>query len=209
MKAFPLVSVIILNWNGMKLIEKCLDSVFLSDYFNIEVIVSDNGSVDRSNELIKKKYPRVTLIENKRNLGFCEGNNVGIECSKGEIVILLNNDTIVDKDWIKEIVGIAENPKVGIIGCVLYSADTSIVETSGFGAHASGRNIFSHIKESRCSSQAFDDVDYVSGAALAVKRSVLDQIGLLIPFFFAYGEDMDLCFRAREVGYRVVIAYDA
>jgi GT2 family glycosyltransferase len=78
MQSMPLVSVIILNWNGVKFIQKCLDSVLASDYSNLEVIVSDNGSVDGSEELIRRDYPQVILIENKRNLGFCEGNNIAI-----------------------------------------------------------------------------------------------------------------------------------
>ena len=201
MQSMPLVSVIILNWNGVKFIQKCLDSVLASDYSNLEVIVSDNGSVDGSEELIKRDYPQVILIENKRNLGFCEGNNIAIERSKGDIVILLNNDTEVDKNWIKEIVRIAQNPEVGIIGCALYFAHTKFIETAGFCIHPSGRNILKYTR--------LQEVDYVSGGALAVKRSVLERIGLLDPFFFAYCEDMDLCYRAKKGGYKVVMAYNA
>jgi GT2 family glycosyltransferase len=201
MQNMPLVSVIILNWNGVKFIQKCLDSVLASDYSNLEVIVSDNGSVDGSQELIKRDYPQVILIENKRNLGFCEGNNIAIQRSRGDIVILLNNDTEVDKNWIKEIVRIAKNPEVGIIGCVLYFAHTKFIETAGFCIHPSGRNLLIYTR--------FQEVDYVSGGALAVKRSVLERIGLLDPFFFAYCEDMDLCYRAKKGGYKVVMAYTA
>jgi GT2 family glycosyltransferase len=84
----PKISIIILNWNGEKYIKECLESVLKTEYPNFEVIVVDNASTDRSKEIIKR-YPQVKLIENKKNLGFCEGNNIGIRCAIGDIIILL------------------------------------------------------------------------------------------------------------------------
>jgi len=203
----PRVSVIILNWNGGDYLVRCVDSVMKTDYPNdlFEVIIVDNGSTDGSARLVKKMYPQVKLIENERNLGFCVGNNIGIKNSSGDIIILLNNDTIVDKDWIKEILKCAQDPKVGIIGCRLYFPDTKIIQSLGFkmkflgywesiGAGQEDKGQFNEIKY----------VDYVSGAALAVKKEVLDKIGLLDPIFYAYREDADLCYRARRASYKVV-----
>jgi GT2 family glycosyltransferase len=200
----PKISIIILNWNGEKYIKECLESVLKTEYPNFEVIVVDNASTDRSKEIIKR-YPQVKLIENKKNLGFCEGNNIGIRCAIGDIIILLNNDTTVDRNWIKEILKKFEEPKVGIVGCRLYFPRRNIIQSLGWkikflgywesiGAGYSDREQFNYV----------DEVDYVSGSALAIKREVLNKVGLLDPYFYAYCEDIDLCYRARRAGYKVV-----
>ncbi len=202
---FPKVSIIILNWNEKEYLRKCLDSVLKTDYPNFEVIVVDNASVDGSKEMVKKEYSKVILIENKKNLGFCVGNNIGIKKARGDIIILLNNDTIVDKNWLKEIVKKANNTEVGIIGCKLYFPNSKTIQTVGFreaildywesiGAGQTDNGQFKEVEE----------VDWVSGAALAIKREVIERIGLLDPEFYAFGEDRDLCYRARKAGYKVV-----
>jgi GT2 family glycosyltransferase len=201
----PKVSVIVLNYNGRKYLKECLDSVLRTDYYNLEVIVVDNASDDGSPEFVKKHYPQVTLIENEKNLGFCEGNNIGIRKATGEIIILLNNDTIVDSKWIKEILKKAEDPKVGIVGCRLYFPGSKIIQSLGFRMRFLG--YWESIGAGQIDNGQFDKfgcVDYVSGAALAVKTKVLDKIGLLDPTFYAYGEDVDICYRARQAGYKVV-----
>jgi GT2 family glycosyltransferase len=201
----PKVSIIILNYNGGRYLKECLDSVLMTDYHNIEVIVVDNASDDGSPEFVKKHYPQVILIENEKNLGFCEGNNIGIRKATGEIIILLNNDTIVDSKWIKEILKKAEDPKVGIVGCRLYFPKTKIIQSLGY--HVRFLGYWESIGAGQIDNSQFDeikDVDYVSGAALAVKREVLDKIGLLDPTFYAYHEDVDICYRARQAGYKVV-----
>jgi len=206
---YPLVSVVILNWNGGDYLRMCVKSVIETDYPKnlLEVAVVDNGSTDGSARLAKKKYPQIKLIENGSNLGFCVGNNIGIKYASGNLIILLNNDTCVEKSWVKEIVKVATNPHVGIIGCKLYYANTNIIQSVGFQLHPSGCTL--SIGVLQVDQGQFDeikDVDYVSGAALAVKRSVIDEIGLLDPEFYAYYEDVDWCQRAKKVGYRVVIA---
>lgn len=201
----PRVSVIILNWNGKSYLKECLDSVLKSNYNNYEVIVVDNASNDGSKETVKIKYPQVILIQNDRNLGFCRGNNIGINNSTGDIVILLNNDTIVHKDWIIEILNASRPPKVGVVGCRLFYAGTNIIQSYGF------RMVFMGGWESIGAGQIdygqFDDVmdvSYVSGAAIAIKRTVFSKIGLLDPNFHSYHEDADICFRAKKAGYSVV-----
>lgn len=201
----PLVSVIILNWNGEKVIRECIDSVLRTDYSRFEVIVVDNASSDSSKDIIRSLYPHVKLIEEEKNLGWCMGNNVGIKEAKGDIIVLLNNDTIVDRNWIKEIVKKAVDPKVGIIGCRLYFPRSNVIQSLGF------REVFLGNYESIGAGQIdngqfgdVEDVDYVSGAALAVKREVLEKIGLLDPNLLAFHNDVDICLRAKKAGYRVV-----
>jgi len=201
----PKVSVVILNWNGKKYLKNCLDSVLKTDYHDLEIIVVDNASTDGSQQLVKKCYPQVILIENEKNLGFCVGNNIGIKHASGDLIILLNNDTIVDKGWVKEILKCAQDAKVGIVGCRLYFPGTKIIQSLGFKMRFLGywENIGAGQEDNGQFGKA-GRVDYVSGAALAVKREVLDKIGLLDPAFYAYVEDCDLCYRAKRAGYKVV-----
>lgn len=206
---YPLVSVVILNWNGGDYLRRCVNSVLETDYPRnlLEVIVVDNGSTDGSARSAKKMYQQVKLIENRRNLGFCVGNNIGIKRASGDLIVLLNNDTIVDKDWIKEILKKASDPKVGIVGCRLYFPGTKIIQTLGFRVKFLG--CWESIGAGQMDNGQFDDtedVDYVSGAAIAIEREVIDKIGLLDPEFYAYCEDADWCYRAEKVGYRVVIS---
>ena len=201
------VSVIILNWNGGDYLSRCVKSVLETDYPGdlLEVIVIDNGSTDGSAKSVKKMFPQVKLIENKKNLGFCVGNNIGIKHASGDILILLNNDTIVDKNWINEILKVVKDPKIGIVGCRLYFPGTRIIQSLGskmkflgywesIGAGQEDNGQFNYVS----------DADYVSGAAMAIKREVIEKTGLLDPEFYAYCEDLDLCYRARRAGYRIV-----
>jgi len=101
--ASPLLSIIILNYNAGELLLKCIESVFNSSYENYEVIVVDNGSEDESHKKCKQKFSKVILIENQKNLGFCEGNNVGIRNAKGDFLIILNPDTEVKSNAFEEL----------------------------------------------------------------------------------------------------------
>ena len=205
----PYFSIIILNWNAKVYLKMCLDSVLLTDYNknSYEVLVVDNGSIDGSIELVKKNYPEVKLIKNERNLGFCKGNNIGIQEALGDIIILLNNDTIVDRNWIKKILHEFEDLRVGVVGCRLLFPGTNIIQTFGFHERFLGYweslgcgEIFD-----KCNNYA-EKVDYVCGAALAIRRDVIQKIGLLDPRFECV-EDAELCYRAKKAGYKVVMSH--
>jgi GT2 family glycosyltransferase len=99
----PLVSIIILNYNANQLIVDCVDSVLKSNYKNLEVILVDNASTDGSHKECKKKFDIIKLIENNENLGYCEGNNVGLREAKGQFIVVLNPDTIVEPNWLDEL----------------------------------------------------------------------------------------------------------
>lgn len=194
----PLVSIVILNWNGELFLSRCVHSVSQTDYPRnlIEVIVVDNGSNDNSAKTVAKTYPQVKLVENKRNLGFCVGNNIGISKASGDLIILLNNDVLVDKAWIKEILRKAKNPKIGIIGCKLYYPGTRIIQSIGFRSKFIGyMEAVGFGEEDNGQFDDIDGLDYVSGASLAIKKEVIAKIGLLDHKFHAYCEDVDLCFR--------------
>lgn len=207
-KYLPLVSVIILNWNGRNFIERCLDSVIQTDYAKLEIIVVDNGSIDGSQCIIERKYPNVVLIKNKENVGFSKGNNIGILKSRGDIVILLNNDTIVQKNWVKEIVKYSSDPKVGIIGCILLLPNGNLLQSQGciekflgFWEHVGAGSIYNNQYK-----KLNLNFDYVSGAAFGIKKSVIKRIGLLDPIFGSYVEEVDWCYRAKRVGYKIVVS---
>ena len=99
----PLVSIIILNYNAGQILLDCFESVIKTNYDNFEIIIVDNASKDKSHRKCKEKFERVRIIENEKNLGYCEGNNVGIKNSKGEFIVILNPDTTVHPDWLNEL----------------------------------------------------------------------------------------------------------
>ena len=99
-----LVSVIVLNYNAGELLLNCIESIKKSAYKNLEIIVVDNISTDKSQTICKEKYPDIKLIQNDENFGYCEGNNIGIRAAKGDYIIILNPDTIVESNWIEELI---------------------------------------------------------------------------------------------------------
>lgn len=206
MDAQPLVSIIILNYNGKDVLKDCIESVLKTDYPNLEVIIVDNASIDKSYEIVER-YNNVKLIKNKQNYGFAKGNNIGIKASKGEFVVLLNNDTIVHHAWIKELVNVAlQDPKIGILGCKLYYHSSNIIQHAGGVLNLYGKGL-SHIGQFGEDRGQFNDtasVDFVTGAAMMIKRDVINKIGLLDEEYFMYYEDVDYCYRAKKAGFKVV-----
>jgi len=204
----PHVSIIILNWNAKSYLKKCMDSILCTDYPKdlFDVLVVDNGSTDNSAEFVKENYPEVNLIRNQNNIGFCKGNNVGINIALGDIIILINNDTIVDRNWIRKILNKFKDPKVGIVGCQLFYPGTRIIQSLGYREKFLGywENL-GEGEEYDERKKVYENVDYVLGAALAISKEVVQKIGLLDPHF-EYVEDLEWCYRARKAGYEVVMS---
>ncbi len=207
------ISIIILNWNGMHFLNKCLTSIMVyTDYSDYEVIVVDNGSVDGSIRLVEENYPNVKLIKNCENLGFSKGNNIGVRNSKGDYILILNNDTeMVDKNWLNNAVKLFESDeKIGVIGCKLLYPDGKLQHAGGkinflnplFSNHISiGKN------PNKADYNKFSEVDYVTAAAIFVKKEVIKKIGVFDEIFSPiYYEDSDFCIRARRAGYKVIYA---
>src|SRR6185436_16987678 len=112
-----LISVIIPNWNGKKFLKGCLDSLLESSYAQVEIVIVDNGSHDGSVEFLESFYPQVRLVKFSHNTGFAPAVNAGIRCSKGEYVALLNNDTVVERSWLSEMLkALREHPEIGSTG---------------------------------------------------------------------------------------------
>lgn len=211
----PLVYIIILNWNGKHLLDRCLKSLKTLTYSNYKIVVVDNGSTDGSQEFIFKNYPEVHLIKNKKNLGFAEGNNRGIRyaiLNNAEYIVLLNNDTEVTAEWLNKLVEKAEkNSSIGILGSkMLLYADPKKINSTGLNLNWLGYCWDRGLYEENTEKWNKEDVVLgVSGSALFVKRQVIEKIGLLDPNYFIYFEDIDFCMRAWNAGYECLYVPDA
>lgn len=200
----PLVSLVVLTWNGKAYLEKCLQSLMSLRYPNYEVIVVDNGSSDGSPNMVKRNFQKVKLIVNKRNLGFAKGNNIGIKASSGDLIVLLNNDVVADPFWLSELVKtVFHSPNIGMASGivlqskpsdVIWSAGMKIDAFTGFAWRIGYGEKFKQLKK-------VEDIDYFSGCALLVKKEVITKIGLLDEGYFFYGEDADWNFCARRAGF--------
>lgn len=205
----PKVFVIVVNWNRASDTIECVRSLQGLAYSNFEVVVVDNASVDGSVTALRAAFPDLTVLRNTKNLGYSEGNNVGIRLalSRGaDYVLLLNNDTVVDKDLLLELVRVATtHPGAGLVGPKIYDfreptriwfAGASINWSTGdsphlgLGEHDTGQ--FNRVIE----------VDRLTGCAMMVSRAVFERVGLLDPDYFLYYEDTDLCVRAAKAGFK-------
>jgi GT2 family glycosyltransferase len=177
------------------------------------VIVVDNGSADRTVPRVRADFPQVAMLETGANLGFAGGNNVGIQYALdrgADYVFLLNNDTEVHPAVVRHLIDAAEpDPSVGVIGpkVFFFSQPDRLWYSGGWVQRWAGAG--GHIglgeQDSMRSSEPVDTA-YVTGCALMARASVLRRVGLLEPAFFIYWEDVDLCFRIRRAGYRVLYA---
>lgn len=198
----PKVSIIILNWNGGEDVIECLKSVKDIDYPDYEVLVVDNGSTDNSVEEIRNSFPDIKLIQNHENLGFAGGNNVGIRAAIGDYVMLLNDDTVVGKSILKNLVKAMEsNENIGIAGpMILYYNEPDKIWCAGSKLNF---GYTSHIGKG-LNKELFNKsyfVDYIAGCTMLIKKEVIDKIGLLDSEYFFYAEDADFCLRAKSAGY--------
>jgi GT2 family glycosyltransferase len=208
-----LVSVIIVNWNARGHLRECLQSVSMSTYSETEVLVSDNGSTDGSQEMIRTEYPFVKTIQNSENLGFAVASNVAVLSAGGDFLFLVNNDAKIHPECVKKLLKVAcSDRKIGILGCKVYltGRGAKILEHAGGVIYPSGYTTnIGYLQSDRGQYNLVRDVDYVVGAAMMVRRSVIERVGLLDPLFGLYYEETDLCYRARKAGFRVVYVPDA
>ncbi len=201
-----LVSIIIVNYNGKKWLKGCLDALIQQSYKHIEIIFVDNGSQDGSVALVKKEYPSVKLIQSKENLGFAGGNNLGYQCATGDLILLLNNDTVVEKKFISNFVrGFREFPKAGILQAkIILMNPSNIIDTCG--SYLTNSTFLYHYGNGKSAKLSQYNHPFkvftVKGAAMLIKREVIDKVGLFDDDFWCYYEETDLCHRAWMVGYQ-------
>ena len=211
------LSVIVVNWNTRELLRACLTSVQKHTVdLDYELIVVDNGSSDGSPAMVRDEFPDATLIENPDNRGFAAANNQGIRAAKGRAVLLLNSDTeLTGNSLLKLHRFLFSRKEIGVAGGLLthpggapqwsYGFEPSLermlwITVSGLLGISRGRKPGAVIPEGV---NRPIPVEYVVGADLMVKKSVLDKVGLLDESFFAYFEETDLCARIRQAGYEV------
>ena len=194
------LSIIITNINNKKILIGCLDSIFKNTHkLSLEVIVSDNGSADGTQEMIKSNFPQVVLIENKENLGFAKANNKGLKIAKGKYLCLLNNDTIVYGPAFSTMVNFMENsPKE--IGCCA----PTLLNVDGTYQHQGGL-----FQKKFWLSKTPIKISFAIGACLLFRREVLEKIGYLDENLFFYNDDLDYCIRIKKAGYKIYFVPDA
>ncbi|MBP1750101.1 MAG: hypothetical protein H6Q52_2640 [Deltaproteobacteria bacterium] len=205
-----LVSVVLLNYNGIEFVEACIRSVLEQDYPDIEIIVVDNGSRDGSNDMIRERYHQVKLVETGQNLGYSAGNNLGIRLARGEYVVILNNDTELEMTCISAMKrAIQKHPRYGACAskiCLL--SDKGLLDAAGIVVYPDGLSIGRGRLESADLYNREEEVFFASGCCSMYRKEMLDDIRLGNDYFdedfFIYGDDTDLGWRARLRGWRCI-----
>lgn len=204
-------AIVILNWNQLKDTAECLRS--LGHLANAApIILVDNGSTDGSPGELEKEFPQVRLLRNGENLGFAEGNNIGIRVALNqgaEYILLLNNDTIVEKDFLDRLLSaMRDDDSIGVASPkIMFYQDRNKIWFAGGGYYPVIGKPFHYYYGQTDSGQIKDvkTIDWVSGCCLLVKRKVLEKIGLLDKDYFNNYEDVDFCTRAKRAGYKIVV----
>ncbi len=211
------LSIIIPSFNTKALLERCLTSIFVSlrkSKISHEVIVVDNASTDGSCELLRKKYPQVQLVCNTENLGYGKANNQAIRKAKGECVLLLNSDIVVQNDAIKALYRLIKDRKKTFAGGKLFNEDGSAQASCGpfYTIPVVALMLFAkgdYWGATRVSPDTTTSVDWVSGACLMGKKKAFEDVGLFDEEIFMYMEDIDFLYRAKKKGYEVFFCPDA
>jgi GT2 family glycosyltransferase len=203
-------SIVILNWNGREFLRDCFESIEKQTFRDFETIMVDNNSQDGSADYVKKAFPWVKVIRNKKNEGQTGGDNIGISHAKGEHLVLIDNDTIVDKNWLKELVAVADSDKkIGICVSKSYFMDNpGMLCSTGVIAYTDGSGIDRGIRETdRGQYDNQTDIFGPGNCSVLYKRTMLEEIKLgkneyRDRDFFAYYEDLDMGYRSRLMGYK-------
>ena len=202
----PLLSVIIPNWNGKHFLTECIDSLKEQTFRDFEIILVDNGSTDGSAEFAEKRYGDfIRIIRNDKNLGFTGGNNVGIQASKGEYIVLLNNDTWADPRWLEELAKATRfDPPIRMWGskvCSYYQRDR--IEGVGELIYWDGLcRARGQYEQDHGQYNAMEEILFPPGCGAMYRKSLLDEIGLFDEDFFTYADDSDVGIRARLAGWK-------
>ncbi|KIO77777.1 glycosyl transferase family 2 [Pedobacter lusitanus] len=215
----PKVAVVILNWNGKQLLKDFLPSVIKSRYNNLQLIVGDNASTDGSVDYIKNNFPEIQIIENDRNYGFAEGYNRILKQVTADYYVLLNSDVEVPENWIEPVIKAMEaDPAIAAAQPkIKWQKDKTQFEYAGAAGgfldinafpFCRGR-IFDQIEPDLGQYNQFREIFWASGAAFFIKTKQWDETGGLDPDLFAHMEEIDLCWRLKNLGYKIVYCPDA
>jgi len=198
------VSVVITNWNGINFLPDCLFSLKKQSYKNFELVLADNGSTDNSVEFFKSNFPEAKIVRLEKNYGFPRIANEGIKVSEGKYVILLNNDTKADKNFIKELVS-SLNKHPDCAGCtskIIDFFDHNILRAAGDVMNTIGQAFPRGFLEKVSKYNNPEEVFIITGGASIYRKDVFKKIGFFDEDYFLYGEDSDWCLRAQLMGYK-------
>ena len=219
------LSIIIVNYNTYLLTKQTIEAVFMQSInYEYEVILVDNASTDGSIEKLKEyfetyiKEERLLVINNMVNLGFAKANNIGINVAKGQYILLLNSDTKVEDDCLRRCMQMMESDEIiGVLGCKVILPNGKLDHACKRGFPTPKVSLYYFLKWYKkdplkygqydalhLDENEIGEVDSLMGAFMLMPRKVLDEVGLLDESFFMYGEDIDLCYRIKEAGYKVI-----
>jgi len=204
---YPEVTLLILNYNGIEYIEECLDSVLKTDYPRCKVIVIDNASNDGSSEFVEKNYPQVKLFKNPKNYGFAKAYNDALKYVESNLVLFLNNDVLVESEWLKNIAPYMMNDKSisAINPKILLMQNKNVINAAGGNCDLFGVGWNRGNGEiDRGQYEKVEEVFYANGAAMLTRRDLWKDVGPFDEQYFLYGEDLDWCWRARLKGYKIL-----
>ncbi|MGB1204168.1 MAG: glycosyltransferase family 2 protein [Chitinophagales bacterium] len=207
----PIVSIVILNWNGRKFLEKFLPSVLLTKYSNLKIYVADNASTDDSIVFLEQKYPTIKIIRNNQNYGFATGYNQALKNIESDYYVLLNSDVEVSENWIEPIINLMEKePQIAICQPkILAYHNKKKFEYAGaaggfidsFGYPFCRGRLFDVCETDSGQYDNVCPIFWASGAAMFVRANVYKQMGGLDDDFFAHMEEIDFCWRVQRAGF--------
>ncbi|SHH34042.1 glycosyltransferase family 2 protein [Tepidibacter thalassicus] len=205
------VQIVIPNYNGLRYLQRCLDSVYNQNFNEVELIVVDNNSQDNSCEFIKRNYPDVKLINLSKNHGFAKAVNEGIKLAKGEYVVLLNNDTEVEKDWLKNLVECIKKDKkiFSVSSKMIQYNNRNLIDDAGDEYTLLGWTFKIGEGESVNNYNEKKEIFSSCAGAAIYRKKIFDEIGYFDENFFAYMEDVDISYRAKSHGYKNIYCPDA
>jgi len=199
-----MISIVVLNYNGKTYLKDCLNSLESQTFRDFEVILVDNGSSDGSLEYAKTNFPWVRTVQNEKNLGFAGGTNSGIKLAQGELILTLNNDTMVDQRFLEHLVKPMSDGSVGMCASKMLYPDGRINSTGIYISRSGAawdRGVF---EPDEGQHDSHEEVFGPCAGAALYRRKMLDEIGLFDEDFFLYMEDIDIAFRARLAGWRCI-----
>lgn len=208
----PELSIVIVSFNTRGILKNCLESLMKIRGLNFEVIVSDNGSTDGSVEMVKRRFSEVKILENKKNLGFAKANNKARKYVKSDYVLFLNSDTIVNKEALVESLNyLKKNNNVGSVTCKIVLPNgkldrdtrrrfpTPMVSLKRLFLRKPTDYWYLDVDENKT-----HEVDVIQGAFHLTRKNILDKVGWFDEDYFLDGEDIDLCWKIKKLGYKII-----
>ncbi|SDX07778.1 hypothetical protein SAMN05444411_10337 [Lutibacter oricola] len=204
----PMVSIVSVNYDQPEVTCEMLASLRKVTYSNFETLIVDNGSPTTSPNIIKEKYPEAKLIISEKNLGFAGGNNIALKQAKGDYILLLNNDTEVKPDFLNSLVELMEsNKEIGISSSkILYFYEDNIIQYAGaspINPITSRGFHYGYKEKDNGQLNKITETSYPHGACMMIRKSVLEELGLLYEGYFLYYEELDFAERVKRAGYKI------